>query len=150
MQGLDADPLSHGLDGALEFPPHNTYWEFQDLTSLHHDARFKGRVMRYRATVASAEAQFRFPVAPWRHPGVMVNFDNTARRQWQPDLWYGSNPYTFRRWLDFTLSAISDREPENRIVFVNAWNEWAEGAILEPSVRHGEGYLLAVRDALLR
>lgn len=35
----------------------------------------------------------------------MVNFDNTARRQWGADIWHGSNPYTFRRWLAATADA---------------------------------------------
>jgi hypothetical protein len=82
-------------------------------------------------------------------PGIMVNFDNTARRQSSPDIWYGSNPYTFRRWLAAAVTAVAHREPNQRIVFVNAWNEWAEGAVLEPSVRFGSTYLLAVRDLSL-
>ena len=83
-----------------------------------------------------------------RYPGVMVNFDNTARRQWQSDLWLGSNPYTFRRWLRGTVDALADRSPDQRIVFVNAWNEWAECAVLEPTQRFGRTFLLATRDAL--
>ncbi len=78
----------------------------------------------------------------------MVNFDNTARRQWGADIWHGSNPYTFRRWLAATADAVAGRPEAERLVFVNAWNEWAEGAVLEPTVRHGHGYLCAVRDVV--
>ena len=76
----------------------------------------------------------------------MVAFDNTARRQWDPDIWYGSNPYTFRRWLVEAASSVAHRPLDRRVVFINAWNEWAEGATLEPSDRFGATYLLAVRD----
>ena len=79
-------------------------------------------------------------------PGVMVNFDNTARRQWKPDVWYGANPYLFRRWLAAAARSVLDRPAPERIVFINAWNEWAEGAILEPTQRFGKTYLQAVRD----
>jgi hypothetical protein len=82
-------------------------------------------------------------------PGVMVEFDNTARRQSNPDIWYGSNPYTFRRWLAAAAAAVAHREPDRRMVCINAWNEWAEGAVLEPSARFGSTYLLAVRDVTL-
>ena len=93
------------------------------------------------------DAETRYGVmADTDFPGVMVTFDNTARRQWNSDVWFGSNPYTFRRWLASAASAVSHREPEHRIVFINAWNEWAESAVLEPTHRHGYTYLLAVRD----
>ena len=81
-------------------------------------------------------------------PGVMVTFDNTARRQWAGDVWFGSNPFTFRRWLATAVAASWIGRCEERIVFVNAWNEWAEGAVLEPSDRFGSTYLLAVRDVV--
>jgi lipopolysaccharide biosynthesis protein len=78
-----------------------------------------------------------------------VAFDNTPRRQWAPDIWYGSNPYTFRRWLATAVRAVLARPPEDRLVFINAWNEWAEGAVLEPNDRFGRSFLLAVRDVVL-
>jgi lipopolysaccharide biosynthesis protein len=138
-----------GIDGVLEFPPHNTHWEFMDTDGMGVDPRFRGRIMRYDTTVKSAEVRLR-QLDSNRHPGVMVSFDNTARRQWQPDLWYGSNPYVFRRWVDITLRAIADRPASERILFINAWNEWAESAVLEPSARFGRSYSLALRDALMR
>jgi lipopolysaccharide biosynthesis protein len=147
---LDGDPRQYGVDGVLEFPPHNTNWELQDLDDLGVDPRFRGRIMKYSSTVAGAEVALRQPLDEWRNPGVMVGFDNTARRQWMPDLWYGSNPYTFRRWLDISLRALTIRDPQRRVLFINAWNEWAESAVLEPSARFGRSYLLAVKDALFR
>ena len=41
-------------------------------------------------------------------------------------------------------------QPEERIVFVKSWNEWAEGNHLEPDLRFGHGYLEVVRDELAR
>lgn len=82
------------------------------------------------------------------YPGVMVGFDNTARRQWNPDIWYGSNPYTFHRWLKETADVLLSRPPQQRLLFINAWNEWAESAILEPTTRFGNTFLLAVRSVL--
>ncbi len=79
----------------------------------------------------------------------MVTFDNTPRRQWAPDVWYGSNPYTFRRWLATAVDSVQDRTPDQRLVFINAWNEWAESAVLEPTDRFGRTFLLAVRDAVV-
>lgn len=151
LDGVEGDLAEYGIDAFLEFAPHNRQWSLMDLTEFEKlDERFSGHIMSYPEMVTSSELVLRKPVEPERYPGVMVNFDNTARRQWQPDLWYGSNPYTFRRWLNAAISAISDREPEHRVVFLNAWNEWAESAVLEPSQRFGRTFLLAVRDAVLR
>ena len=149
MQGIEGDdPRSHGLDGILEFAPHNMAWVEHPLVGLQIDQRFRGRVSSFAALLEAAVARLRSTVSPDRYPGVMVNFDNTARRQWRPDIWYGSNPYSFHRWLRAAIEAVADRDPDRRVVFVNAWNEWAEGAVLEPSQRFGSTYLLAARAAV--
>jgi lipopolysaccharide biosynthesis protein len=150
MDGIEGDLRDHGLDAYLEFAPHNRAWKLQSRETLAVDPRFQGNILSYASMARDSEAQLREPLESGRYPGVMVNFDNTARRQWQPDLWYGSNPYTFRRWLNSAISAIADRDRDHRVLFLNAWNEWAEGTVLEPSQRFGRTYLLAVRDVLYR
>lgn len=150
MDGIEGELDAHGLDAFLEFAPHNRRWTPQSRVHLTVDPRFGGNILSYAAMASGSELQLRGPVSDQRFPGVMVNFDNTARRQWQPDLWYGSNPFTFRRWLNSAVSAIADRDRDHRLVFINAWNEWAEGTVLEPSQRFGRTYLLAVRDVLFR
>jgi hypothetical protein len=79
------------------------------------------------------------------HPGVMPGWDNTARRGTQAYVFHGGNPVSFRRWLSRAAAAAS---PAGRMVFVNAWNEWAEGAHLEPDARFGRANLEAVLDVL--
>lgn len=150
MQGVAGTPSDFGFDATLGFAPHNMKWSSQDRSDLDVDPRFQGNIMNYGDMASDAEHRLLGEVEPWRYPGVMVNFDNTARRQWMPDIWYGSNPYTFRRWLDASVAGVADRDLDQRVVFLNAWNEWAEGAVLEPSQRWGRTYLLAVRDTVLR
>jgi lipopolysaccharide biosynthesis protein len=147
FDGLQTDARSVGLDGTLGFPPHNLKWEWVPHAGLRVDRRFKGNILSYQAMARDAERRL-LHLAEDGYPGVMVTFDNTARRQWQPDLWYGSNPYTFRRWLAAARSSVVGRDPQDRVVFINAWNEWAEGAVLEPSRRFGRTYLQAVRDVV--
>lgn len=149
LQGIEGDPRAAGFDGALEFPPHNHSWVLADRSRLRLDPAFSGDVMRYDALAEEAELGLLEGVEPGRYPGVLVNFDNTARRQYGPHLWVGANPYTFRRWLRSAVVALQGRPAEQRVVVVNAWNEWAEAAILEPTQRFGRSYLQAVRSAVI-
>jgi lipopolysaccharide biosynthesis protein len=147
FDGVGGRAADHGFDGTLGFPPHNMKWEWMALEPLAVDPRFRGNVLSYQSMVVDAERRLR-KNSTLHHPGVMVGFDNTARRQWSPDLWYGANPYTFRRWLAAAVDSVQDRPEDERLVFINAWNEWAEGAMLEPSDRYGRSFLHAVRDAV--
>ncbi len=150
MQGVEGELAEHGLDAYLEFAPHNMFWGSLPRENRGLDERFQGNLLSYGAMADHAERRLNSEPPAHRYPGVMVNFDNTARRQWQPDMWFGSNPYRFRRWLNTTVSSVMERDRDERVVFINAWNEWAEGAVLEPSQRFGRTYLLAVRDVLIR
>jgi lipopolysaccharide biosynthesis protein len=146
FHGLDRDLAGTGLDGSLGFPPHNALWDWLPHQHVGAAPGFAGNILSYRALVEDAIGRLRRGVPEDYFPGVMVNFDNTARRQASPDIWFGANPFTFRRWLAAAVASIAHRDIDRRIVFINAWNEWAEGAFLEPSDRFGSTYLLAVRD----
>lgn len=145
MQGLGSTAEA-GLDGSMEFPPHNMLWQGIDRVHLQMREDFHGHAMSYPALADDAALRAFRDTDPNHFPGAMVTFDNTARRQLSSDFWYGSNPYVFHRWLKSLVTAVADREPDRRLIFLNAWNEWAEAAVLEPTDRHGRSYLLALRD----
>ncbi len=148
FDGLEGHHAEAGMDGILEFPPHNQFWHWLPHSGLGVDRRFRGNILSYSAMADHSEQRAAAAVEQGLFPGVMVNFDNTARRQWAPEIWYGSNPYTFRRWLNSAVQSVADRDFDRRIVFLNAWNEWAEGAVLEPTQRFGSTYLLAVKSVV--
>ncbi len=148
LDGLIGDFRSFGFDGTLGFPPHNHFWDGVDISSLGLRDDVHPRILSYRALAREAMLGYRDGIDDAHYPGVMVAFDNTARRQTTPDIWYGANPYTYFRWLSAAADAVMDRSPDQRIVFINAWNEWAEGAVLEPNDRFGSSYLVATRTAI--
>ena len=62
-----------------------------------------------------------------------------------------STPERYRRWLDRACSrAVADPDPETHLVFINAWNEWGEGAYLEPDLRYGYAYIEATKAVARR
>jgi lipopolysaccharide biosynthesis protein len=59
-----------------------------------------------------------------------------------------ASPRGYRDWLRHAISTAKRRAPAQPLVFINAWNEWAEGAVLEPDTRLGHAWLHATREAL--
>lgn len=80
-------------------------------------------------------------------PGAFVDWDNTPRKGVKGDVVLGGTPEKFERYFSELLEK-SRREYGSPFVFVNAWNEWAEGTYLEPDETWGLGYLKAIRSAL--
>lgn len=83
-----------------------------------------------------------------RYRSVSPMWDNTARRADNATVLIDSTPAVYERWLRETIQEFTPPSPEENFVFVNAWNEWAEGNHLEPCQRWGRSYLEATRLAL--
>jgi lipopolysaccharide biosynthesis protein len=91
------------------------------------------------------------PLSPSQYPLLIPNWDNTPRSGREGFVLQGSTPRLFKSMLESALVKISQRgNLEDRIVFVKAWNEWAEGNHLEPDSRNGYEYLQTLRDSLLQ
>jgi lipopolysaccharide biosynthesis protein/glycosyltransferase involved in cell wall biosynthesis len=88
------------------------------------------------------------PVRYRRYETVCAGWDNSPRRGVDGWLLHDSTPDAYGQWLSEAVDRVQDQAPEQRLVFLNAWNEWAEGAHLEPDQRHGLAYLDATRRAL--
>jgi GT2 family glycosyltransferase len=142
------DPRPFGFDISIEFPPHNLVVAptiERQLSGLHKE--FVGRVFDYPAC-AEAEANRR-PTYP-QFRGLMASWDNTARRGESAMLFHNATPAAYGKWLRALLDVAGEQSaPHAPFVFINAWNEWAEGTHLEPDQKHGHQYLQATASALL-
>jgi hypothetical protein len=78
-------------------------------------------------------------------PSVFVGWDNAPRRGRNGIIIVRSTPERFEAALKATVEHVRHRANGERLVFLNAWNEWAEGNHLEPDQRFGHQYLDAVR-----
>lgn len=81
-------------------------------------------------------------------PGAFVDFDNTARYGNRSIIIRGATPKKFRGWFSKLADALSNRPDDMNFLFFNAWNEWAEGAYLEPDEQFGTAYLEVIRDTV--
>jgi len=80
---------------------------------------------------------------------VMPSWDNTPRKKQGMTIITGANPEKYENWLKKVVQETAEYSAsEERIVFINAWNEWAEGCHLEPDQKFGLGYLEATRKSI--
>ena len=146
---LPSDPVSLGLDAYVEFQPRGLTRYRRRLSKLAAtNSRFTGNLYDYDAAVDSALKMLDEPVVGMRHRGVTMGWDNTPRRGLTGTAYHGATPANFRRWLRGVIEheLVTDGPPE-RLIFINAWNEWAEGTYLEPDEDFGRGWLEAVASA---
>jgi glycosyltransferase involved in cell wall biosynthesis len=149
-QGFGAtDPREYGLDGAVEFPPHKLCADLpsiaEDLVWFDPDAQ--GRIVRFSDAVQRSleEAIPPYPLIKTACPG----WDNDARREGQGMVVHGATPAVFESWLRALIDqACVTPFFGQPIVCINAWNEWAEGAYLEPDMHFGSAFLNAAGRAI--
>ncbi len=144
------DPRPFGMDAAAGFPPHGGWHLGTELRQLKlFDQQFNGRAIDYDALAAlvSSWSGDGYPL----FPGVTPMWDNEARKGRSASSLYGSTPEKYGHWLRAASRAsYATNDGEARIVFINAWNEWAEGAYLEPDRHFGHAYLAETRRSLDR
>lgn len=146
--GLDtSDPRKFGFDGGIEFEPLTAAKRIDFNKAKPHppniysrllDKQFKGGIADYRQIAlfdTYAKPVFHFPT----YKSVMPSWDNDARKKGNGStVFYGANPDIYGQWLDRAIQRSSSSSP---MVFINAWNEWAEGAVLEPTRHNGSAIL---------
>jgi lipopolysaccharide biosynthesis protein len=81
-------------------------------------------------------------------PSIFVGWDNTPRRKRNGVVVLNSTPERFEQGLARLVNDSGPKACAERLIFINAWNEWAEGNHLEPDLKYGHGHLEAVRRAL--
>jgi hypothetical protein len=114
------------------------------VTKLNHD--WTGAAHDYRELAANfmtrEEPGFK------RIRSVLAGWDSTPRHKDRSLVLQNATPGAFQAWLEWTYRRTRLQNfGDERIVFINAWNEWGEGSYLEPDTDFGHGFLEAVRNA---
>lgn len=123
--------IQHGYDATVQFPPHG------GQHPIHIDPQ--GFVVMDSHYLVD-HFKNRFQPGVVTYPGIMPGWDNTPRRVNKAHVFSEISPEMYEDWL----RDISWAE----YVLINAWNEWGEGAYLEPDTHFGREYLEATRRAI--
>lgn len=157
-QDRDKNPLDYGFDDALFFEPKlYVLSEFSsDKPTLKKLVRnllqgiFSAKLKVYsylqykkRAKIVNQNAKYK------GFPCVLVGFDNTARRGKNGIAIKDQTPEAFELSLLEALEEVGKRPDQEKLVFINAWNEWAEGNHLEPDQKDGLKYLEIVKKVFV-
>lgn len=159
MNTVFKDPyVASGIAASLDFEPmHTLGHHLKGVPRYWRSLRIRGRRLfngcfpghqRPEDQVSYAKIWRRILARPLRadnYPGAFVDWDNTPRKAGRGLVVHGATPAAFSHFFQQQYRrCVQQKVP---FMFINAWNEWAEGTYLEPDARHGDAYLAAIRHA---
>lgn len=169
---LPSSQLLTGFDGVFQFQP------FEAINSPAYDTHsirrsywlkivralpeaYQDRLRGLRAKLLT-ELKFHSYEAAWEkaveirphdglhtYPGAFVDWDNASRYKKRATIFRGATPEAFKKWFARLVVGMPQRQLPEDFIFLNAWNEWSEGAYLEPDEKFGFQYLDAVKSVLV-
>lgn len=153
------NPKDYGFDTGIDFAPqttlfkedsfpNNTFPYVKDGIKLI-DQKFNGSIVSYRDIALNSKINnyFDFPVIK----SIPPSWDNDARKKGAGFIMHASNPDLYGAWLDSVLNQDFDTlKHDKSFIFINAWNEWAEGAVLEPSMHLGYANLNRTTEVIAK
>lgn len=151
------DYLSGVFDASAEFQPHPVkYCGFNSkqillkrvLNKISRSLFSQNLIKDIESYPQYVNYAIKQPIPNYKcYPCVVPMWDNTARKGRNFFAFVDSTPLLFKKWLIHSLRRKNYSEEEN-FVFINAWNEWAEGNHLEPCVKWKSNYLKAVKESI--
>ena len=149
-------PKDIGFDAAVEFQPEwinlpspvksTPLEKLLDRLHLRKGNPNNDKIFEYKELVEKAIEK---KTASYKtFPGVTPMWDNTARRATGAHIFKNSTPALYGEWLDHIVKNFKPFSAAENFIFINAWNEWAEGNHLEPCQKWGKQYLEMTKKAL--
>lgn len=152
---IGKDYFTPTIDAAIEFQPFNM-GEFRQR--YHILKRIVGRILKkefgyylfsYKNYV---DFKCKQPIEQSYkiYPSIVPCWDNSSRRIGRPFLAFThSTPKLFKKWFKHVYHSFQPYSEEENFIFINAWNEWAEGCHLEPDQKFGRGFLEAIKEVII-
>jgi lipopolysaccharide biosynthesis protein len=151
------DPTKLGFDAAVEFQPdwsqlrqpqrRSFFWRVVTALRLSSQAYQHSKVYDYKWVI---EDMLHKPEPSYQlFRCVTPSWDNAARKTVDAVIFKNSTPALYENWLQTVVSKLRQGSPQEKLLFINAWNEWGEGNHLEPDLRFGRAYLEATRRVMI-
>lgn len=143
--------IDKGFDAESEFQPKQIQHNCKNITNNIKAIRkdFAGSVYDYKDMVENKKYIIKNNLQKKVYPAVMPMWDNTARRNFRGIIFDGATPELYKTWLSDVIKRVCEnKELDDKMIFINAWNEWGEGAYLEPDAYYGYAYLQATKESL--
>lgn len=138
------NPAIYGLDSAIQFPPHQISLKSSKFIESINGKQLSTHSYKDMAVTAISRLSTNFI----NFPGTMTGWDNTPRMGEKGQVFLGSEAVHFYFWLMNSMNFASKFLPNDlQFVFINAWNEWGEGAFLEPDFDSGLSKLNCIKMA---
>ena len=147
-QDIETNPEEFFMDAVVEFPPHiiDRYAK-QVIKKTYLNPFFNGRVFDMEEFIKNQE--FLYETDFKLYKTVFPSWDNTARKAYTGASVFEISPELYKKWLKDCINWTKENNnKDEQFIFINAWNEWAEGAHLEPDQKYGYAYLQATKEAL--
>ena len=157
------DILNMGFDAMVEHQPSEESFPRRSVTSLlklainksinqfitilglekHIELLTENRIFSY-SRFANKVINTEHPKNFTRFPCVFPSWDNSARKR-IAGIIQNDDADKYAEWLESSCNKIANYPESEQLVFINAWNEWAEGCHLEPDLRNGKSFLEATK-----
>jgi lipopolysaccharide biosynthesis protein len=150
------DPNTIGFDASIEFQP-----DFSKLPKRHYGSNWDRLLSKFsiksnpfvhdrvhfyedfvKENLNKTTEQYKL------YPGIVPSWDNSARRSKDALIFHESTPEVYAKWLDNICKTFKPYSKDENFIFINAWNEWAEGNHLEPCQKWGKAYLEKTKEVL--
>ncbi len=138
------------LDAMVEFPPHQMINLKEDKIDSYINPKFIGLIYDMQDYILNKKYNYTYKGKLFKT--VFPSWDNSARKAYSgAGVYNRMTPILYKKWLSDCINWTKENHNENeQFVFINAWNEWAEGAHLEPDMKYGYAYLQATLDTLFQ
>ena len=133
------------VDAEFDFPPHGLGHKETKIYGLS-----SSKIFNYTKIVDDIEHLYRnhMPLKPFYYT-CMMGWDNSSRRKEGYTVYYNYSLESYYKWLSYIIKETRRRNPiDRRFIFINAWNEWAEGTYLEPDEKYGYANINTLSKAI--